>query len=54
MYKVLDWFMYPLTKLLAPGAACTLTAIGRAMITCASKGYEKTILEVKDIEKAAK
>lgn len=53
MYKVLDWFMYPLTKLLAPGAACTLTAIGRAMIACAGKGYEKNILEVKDIERAA-
>jgi hypothetical protein len=54
MYKVLDWLMYPLTKLLAPNAACTLTAIGRAMITCAGKGYEKNILEVKDIEKAAR
>ena len=54
MYKALDWFMFPLTKLLAPGAACTLKEIGLAMITCASKGYEKTILEVRDIEKAAK
>ncbi|MGZ3862729.1 MAG: NAD-dependent epimerase/dehydratase family protein [Bacteroidia bacterium] len=54
MYKALDWFMFPLMKVLAPGAACTLQEIGKAMITCASKGYESKILEVKDIEKAAK
>lgn len=54
MYKVLDWFMFPLTKMIAPGAACRLKEIGQAMITCASKGYEKTILEVKDIVRAAK
>lgn len=54
MYKAFDWFMFPLTKLLAPGAACTLREIGLAMIHCAEKGYEKNILEVKDIELAAK
>lgn len=54
MYKALDWFMFPLTKLLAPGAACTLEEIGKAMINCAAKGYEKKNLEVKDIEAAAK
>lgn len=54
MYKALDWFMFPFTKLLAPGAACTLKEVGQAMIHCAAKGYEKKILEVKDIEKAAK
>lgn len=54
IYQVLDWFMFPLMKLIAPGAACRLKEIGQAMITCASKGYEKTILEVKDIEKVAK
>jgi hypothetical protein len=54
MYKILDPFMFPLLKLLAPKTACTLKEIGLAMIICASKGYEKNILEVRDIEKAAK
>ena len=61
MYKVLDWFMFPLIKLLAPNAACTLKEISQAMINCASKGYDppaceagKNILEVRDIERAAK
>ena len=46
--------LYPLWKLLLGKFACTLKEIGLAMITCASKGYEKNILEVRDIEKAAK
>ena len=54
MYKALDWLMFPLLKLLAPKVACTLKEIGLAMIHCGLKGYEKKILEVKDIEKAAK
>lgn len=54
MYKALDWLMFPLTKLIAPGAACTLKEIGQAMIKCASRGYEKDILEVKDIEKISR
>lgn len=54
MYKILDPFMFPLLKLLAPKSACTLKEIGQAMICCAAKGYEKNILEVRDIEKAAK
>jgi hypothetical protein len=54
MYRALDWLMFPLIKLMAPKAACTLKEIGLAMIHCASKGYEKHILEVKDIEAAAK
>ncbi|MGZ3904582.1 MAG: NAD-dependent epimerase/dehydratase family protein [Bacteroidia bacterium] len=54
MYKVVDWFMFPLMRLIAPGAACTLKEIGRAMIYCAIKGYQKKNLEVKDIEIAAK
>ena len=54
MYRALDWLMFPLIKLLVPKVACTLSEIGRAMITCASKGYESSILEVRDIEKAAK
>lgn len=54
VYKALDWMMFPLLKLMAPKSACTLSEIGRAMIHCAAKGYNKQVLEVKDIEKAAK
>lgn len=53
MYRILDPVMFPLLKFLAPKVACTLREIGLAMIVCAAKGYEKTILEVPDIEKAA-
>ncbi len=49
MYKILDPVMYPFMKLVASKFACTLKEIGLAMIHCASKGYEKNILEVKDI-----
>jgi hypothetical protein len=53
MYKALDWLMFPLLKLLAPRVACTLEEIGKAMIHCAARGYEKKVLEVRDIVKAA-
>lgn len=54
MYKLLDWMMFPLLKLIAPKAACTLKEIGQAMINCAAKGYSNNILEVTDIEMLGK
>lgn len=54
MYKILDPVMFPFLKLVAPKVACTLQEIGLAMINCAAKGYPKSILEVTDIEAAAK
>jgi nucleoside-diphosphate-sugar epimerase len=53
MYKVIAP-LYPLWKLLLPKHACTLRQIGQAMIHTVTKGYDKTILEVPDIEKLAK
>ena len=47
-YKYVGW-LYPVVKLLAPNAACTLKEVGQAMITICSKGYSKQILEVNDI-----
>jgi NAD dependent epimerase/dehydratase family len=47
-YKYLGWLI-PLIKLIAPKFVCTLKQLGLAMINAACKGYEKQILEVKDI-----
>src|SRR4030095_12018736 len=45
---------YPVMKLLMPKFTCTLSEVGQAMINCAVAGYEKNILEVKDIIKLSK
>ena len=47
-YKYFAW-MYPLLKTFFPGSASTLQQVGRAMINSVVKGYDKPILEVKDI-----
>jgi uncharacterized protein YbjT (DUF2867 family) len=47
-YKYLGWLI-PAIKLIAPGAACSLKELGVAMINAAAQGYEKQILEVRDI-----
>ena len=47
-YKYLGWLL-PVTKLLAPGSVSSLKELGLAMINAIEKGYEKQILEVKDI-----
>ncbi|PBQ31394.1 epimerase [Sphingobacteriaceae bacterium] len=53
MYKYFSW-LYPVLRTLFPSTASTLKELGLAMIHVALKGYEKSILEVKDIVKAAK
>jgi uncharacterized protein YbjT (DUF2867 family) len=52
-YKYLSW-MYPLFKLLFPNGVSTLKEVGRAMIHTVTKGYDKNIVEVKDIIALAK
>lgn len=52
-YKWLGWLYYPL-RLFAPGSASTLKELGQAMINALLKGYDKQVLEVKDIVKLAK
>lgn len=47
-YKYFGWIM-PLVKLIAPNSSSTLSELGKAMINSVTKGYEKQILEVKDI-----
>ena len=45
-YWLVGW-SYPLFK--AMGLACTLKEVGTAMINSVTKGYDKQILEIKDI-----
>ncbi|MEO6329174.1 MAG: NAD(P)H-binding protein [Ginsengibacter sp.] len=47
-YKYLGWLL-PLIRMVAPKYICSLKELGTAMINSATKGYEKQILEVKDI-----
>jgi nucleoside-diphosphate-sugar epimerase len=47
-YKYFGWLL-PIIRLVAPNYICTLKELGTAMIHAATKGYEKQILEVKDI-----
>jgi len=47
-YKIVMW-LYPLLKALFPRYVSTLKELGLAMINSVLKGYEKKILEVKDI-----
>ena len=47
-YKYLGWLI-PIIKLAAPNYITSLNQIGLAMINAAIKGYEKQVLEVKDI-----
>ena len=42
-------WLYPVIHALVPGSACTLSEVGVAMINAVTKGYEKQVLEVKDI-----
>lgn len=48
-YKYFKWLVPILTKI-SPGYICTLMELGQAMINAVSKGYEKKILEVRDIK----
>jgi uncharacterized protein YbjT (DUF2867 family) len=43
----------PLFKILLPGQILTLNQVGRAMINSVSGGYEKNVLEIRDIRKLA-
>src|ERR1700712_744689 len=53
LYKYLGW-LYPVLHLLFPSKSCTLAEVGQAMINVTLHGYEKQILEVRDIVAAAK
>ena len=48
MYKYVSW-LYPVIKALLPNYVSTLRELGLAMINSALFGYNKQVLEVKDI-----
>jgi len=48
LYKALSW-MYPLFKIIFPNGTCTLHDLGLAMINVALYGYEKKVINNKDI-----
>ncbi|WP_080054816.1 Rossmann-fold NAD(P)-binding domain-containing protein [Spirosoma aerolatum] len=52
-YTFLAW-LYPIGRALYPAGFCTLKEVGQAMINTVTKGYEKQILEVKDIVELAR
>ena len=52
-YKYVSWLL-PVIRLLFPNFICSLKELGTAMINSVSKGYEKQIIEVKDIHALAK
>jgi hypothetical protein len=52
-YKYLGWLI-PIIKLFAPKYITSLKELGLAMIIAVTKGYEKQVLEVKDILALAK
>lgn len=51
-YKALAW-AYPFWRLVFPGYVCTLREVGIAMINCVRMGYERKVLETKDIVQLA-
>jgi len=53
LYKWMGWLL-PIINTISPGSVVTLKQIGDAMINSTTKGYEKKILEVKDILIASK
>lgn len=48
LYKWMSWLI-PVVRTFSPGSVLTLKQVGDAMINVTLKGYEKNILEVKDI-----
>jgi uncharacterized protein YbjT (DUF2867 family) len=52
LYTYLGWIL-PILRFVSPNLVCTLKDIGNAMIKAVGKGYEKRILEVRDIAKLA-
>jgi hypothetical protein len=52
-YSALSW-MFPVMRRLFPNSVTTTEQMGRAMLSVAKKGYEKSILETKDINQLGK
>jgi hypothetical protein len=53
-YYIIFRILYPVLRLLIPKFVSTLRELGLAMINSVTKGYEKQVLQVKDIIELAK
>jgi hypothetical protein len=51
-YMFFAW-LYPVLRPMFPNFVCTLKEVGQAMINVTLRGYEKPVLEVKDIVQLA-
>ncbi|WP_416865000.1 MAG: NAD-dependent epimerase/dehydratase family protein [Imperialibacter sp.] len=51
-YKYITW-MYPFLKTVFPGSVSTLADLGQAILGVTLKGYDKKVLEVRDIKAVA-
>ena len=51
-YKYIGW-MYPLFKVVFPNTVSTLSQVAGAMIKCATGHVDKTVMEVRDINRLA-
>ncbi len=52
LYRYFTW-MYPFMRMVFPWFVSTLSELGKAMIHVAKNGYERPVLEVRDIVRAA-
>jgi uncharacterized protein YbjT (DUF2867 family) len=52
-FGLVGW-LYPLLRIIIPRYVSTIGEVGKAMINCATKGYEKKVLEVPDIIELSK
>ena len=52
-YTYFSW-MFPILKVLFPGVTCRLSEVGQAMINVTQRGYNRNIIEVKDMVAASK
>lgn len=56
-YRYISW-LFPVIRVVLPNMISTMSQVGQAMVHAAQKGYEKNVVEVKDIkilaERAAK
>ena len=48
-YKYFSW-LFPVIRIILPNIITTMSQVGQAMIQAAEKGYEKNVIEVKDIK----
>jgi uncharacterized protein YbjT (DUF2867 family) len=53
LYKYIGW-LYPVLRRFFPGTVSTLAEVGQAMVGVTRFGYEKQVLEVRDIVAVAK